>query len=279
MELLLAEEEQKAAQKASGKKSASVKKKQAKPSPQRSSPDTSSQDSVSTTVNSARLQPAVAADSAWSAGMTAPVLSSQERFGEAAYAKMAAEVASRPPPPTLPGFYGMPKSDLCHTFDQDYAKQCEQLLAEEAAEEAAQSAAESLTSSSPADHPANSAGQLTGLMTTRAAAYGPVSLADGTKKKLASLQATAALSPLESELSVCTFYPDDFIMRCSSAAEAIAQLQQAEGTFWQDQKEGEGPVAADPTAALVNFQGLLHQSLRCPLSEVRLLHTFTPCPQ
>ena len=277
MELLLAEEEQKAAKKATAKKSASVKKKQAQALPQRSSPDTSSQDSACTAVNPAHLQAAAAADSALSTRMTAPVLSSQERFGEAAYAKMAAEIASRPTPPTLPGFYGMPEKDLCHAFDQDYAKQCEQLLAEEAAQAAAQSAAESPASSSPADHPGDSAGQLTGLMTTRAAVYGPVSLVDGTHKKLASLlqtkkgQAAAArLSPLESELPVCVFYPDDFMMRCSS--EAAALLQRAEGTFRQDQKEGEGPVAADPTAALVNFQALLHQFLRCPLSEVRLLH-------
>lgn len=278
VELLLAEEEQKAAKKASGKKSAPAKKQQAKALPQFSSPDTSSQDSAST-VNPAHLQSAAAADSESSAWTTAPVFSSQERFGKAAYAKMNAEIASRPPPPNLPGFYGMPESDICQTFDQDYAKQCEQLLAEEAA----QAAAESLPSSSPADHSADSAGQLTGLMTTRAAACGPATLADGTKKKLASLlqsksdQAPAArLSPLESELSVCTFYPDDFIMRCSSEAEAATLVQQAKGTFQQDGQQGEEPVAVDPTAALVNFRSILHQSLRCPLSEVWLLpaHCF-----
>ena len=73
------------------------------------------------------------------------------------------------------------------TSNQDYAKQYNQVLAEEAAEEAAQAAAESPASSSSADHLADSACQLTGPMTTRAAAYGPVSWAIGTMQKLASL--------------------------------------------------------------------------------------------
>ena len=278
MELLLAEEEHRAAKAASGKKSGLARKKQAKAPPKLSSPDTSSEGSASTTVHPACLQPAAAADSEPSARTTAPVFSSRERFGAAAYAKMDAEAASRPPLPTLPGFYGMPERDLCQTFHQDYAKQCEQLLAEEAAEEAAQAAAESPASSSRADNPADSACPLTGLMTTRAAAYGPASLANGTKKKLASLlqtnsgqTAAARLSPLGSELSICAFYPDDFIMRCSSEAEATALLQMGMRSLKQDKKEGEGPAVADPMATLVNFQGLLHQSLRCPLSEVRLL--------
>lgn len=96
---------------------------------------------------------------------------------------MAAKMALRPTSPTLPGFYGMPERDLSHTFNEDYAKQYNQLLAEEAA----QPAAESPASSSSADHLADSACQLTGPMTTRAAAYGPVSWAIGTKHKLASL--------------------------------------------------------------------------------------------
>ena len=60
-------------------------------------------------------------------------------------------------------------------------------------------------------------------------------------------------------------------MRCSSEAEAAALLQKTKGTSQQNEKEGEGPAVADPTAALVNFKGSLHQSLRCPLPGIRLL--------
>ena len=281
MELLLAEEEQKAAKKASGKKSAPAMVKQHKSLPQLSSLDASSQDSASTTVDPARISSphhsAAAPYSASLAKKAPPVVSSQERFGAEAYAKMAAEIAAKAAH-TLLDVRGLPEEDLCQAFDHDYAQQYEQLLAEEAAE----AAAESPASSSPADLPADSTGQVTGMTNTPAAVHAPASLAAGTKEKLDSLvknrtdhAAAARFSPLESELSVCTFYPDDFIMSCSSEAQAAAVLKHC---GQQNKKRGDGPPVTDPTVALVNFQSLLHQLIRCPLSEVKLLTSMAPFP-
>ena len=182
---------------------------------------------------------------------------------------------------------GQPADSACHQtgFPREilHAQQRDQKFVKAAIEEFA-AAAESPASSSPADDSADSPPHLTGLMTTTAAAYAPASLADGTQKRASLLQteggptATASLSPSESEVSVCAFYPDDFVMSCKSETEAAAMLLQPGAITWQDEKGGEGPVAADPTAALLNFQALLHRSLRCPLSGVRFSHKCRPPP-
>ncbi|KAL3139141.1 hypothetical protein ABBQ32_005927 [Trebouxia sp. C0010 RCD-2024] len=213
VELLLAEEERKAANKVSGKKGASVQKKQDKSSgPNIGSSNTSSQEAAATSLKPARMHltlPAAAADTAASAETAAAAFSSQERFGEQAYAHMAAEVLANPPC-HLPGF-AKPNVD-CHAIDQEYATQYEQLLAEEAA----RVAAESSPSASPAHLPADSAGQVAGLISTTAPACAPVSLAEGTKEKASSLligeldQADAASQA--SHTPVCV-YPDDFMGR------------------------------------------------------------------
>lgn len=286
MELLLAEEEQQAAKKASGKKNAAAKKKkQASRLP--NSGGASSQETASTTLDPPCLQDssAAAADSASSARGSAPAPDLQQRLGAAASANMAIARASGLIPPTPTGS----PPEIVRANERD------ELFVRSAVEEiymAAEAAAESPASSSPAGHPAD---QLTGLVTTTAAAYAPASLADGTKKRASLLQTEggpaviARLSPLESDLSVCAFYPDDFVMSCKSEGEAAAMLQQPGAITRQDEKDGEGSVAADPTAALLNFQALLHHSLRCPLSGVRflqvhasptssLLFPTAPCP-
>lgn len=269
MELLLAEEERKAANKVSGKKGASVQKKQDKSSgPNIGSSNTSSQEAAATSLKPARMHltlPAAAADTAASAETAAAAFSSQERFGEQAYAHMAAEVLANPPC-HLPGF-AKPNVD-CHAIDQEYATQYEQLLAEEAA----RVAAESSPSASPAHLPADSAGQVAGLISTTAPACAPVSLAEGTKEKASSLligeldQADAASQA--SHTPVCV-YPDDFMVRCLSATQAAALMTMYPTQFIRrDETGAEVLLPFDPLAVLVNGHRVLQRYLRCPLSQV-----------
>lgn len=278
---LTAKTEQKAANKASGKQRGSVEKKQDESTPEVTSPSTSSQDSATSTVTPASLQPhtpeaalaaAAAADNAVAAGMKARTFTGQERYGEAAYAEMAAEMLSQQAS-NLRAHPGgkVPQKDICLAINEDYAAQYEQLLAEEAA----RAAAESPESSPPPPRPADSACQVAGLNTT-AAGCAPAGMAEGTKEKAASLlkgkpdQADAARQSAQEP--TCAVYPDDFMVRCVSAAQAAAVTRMCPiRTVQLDDKGAEVTEPADPTAALVNCHSLLHQYIRCPLSQVSLL--------
>ena len=305
-ERLPAEEAQQAAT-ASGKKgSASKKKKQPAQVPQLSSPSTSSQESASTTVSAALLNSHYYAALS-SAMITArPVVGSHERYGPEYFADLEAEYGGRPKPAELPGFTGLPEDDIAKAFEEDYSKQYELLLAEEAAAEAAAAgpsasttgadglssidpaqasdppkAAESAKSSMAADSskPQVFAGQVSSETAAlrdsiRAAQTGtpetPPRVKEEMRKLLAEGESPALLqcSPLQSEGLPCSVYPDDFMVDCGTASQAAAAC--AVTVCWPPAagQADEQLSEGDPMAGLMNYQGLLSRAICCPLSGV-----------